>query len=329
MSLPIFFSLHSFKRVSRHIQKRNTIATVKLFVEAPRGAHMDTNYIPPSSLCIVDLFEGLGGLVKAWSMRRQHPEECDEIVSSSCKFMPEPATFRQLVDEIKESTVGKLRGDPSKGYVLIPYDSKTAGESGATPSERQPNLRAQHVRHLVTAVMRSRPGSEEELAEGDMYCFFDGGRHGNKSTLLGAICDEEGKSVPKIERPLQIVYSQESMEARKNHCRGFMTHNQLEQAYVVTKTIPGLPVQQNLVFPGSTQFSCIGPAALPNLDECWSMSVSDKNAMYGEGPHGTNRPMPGGRVDNDVGTRRKKRLLADIEPVTFWSLSEDVWAEVP
>ena len=162
------------------------------------------------------------------------------LAGKHVKLFVAPKTDKQLNKAFAESYIGQVRGESSKGFVLIIYDSKTAGESGSTPSERQPQLRPQHVKHLIGGVMSSR--NVDAIDDGDMYAMFDGGRFGDESALMNAFTDSTGKSVQKHKTKLSIVYSHESLEARKELVRGYMTMKQLETCYLITARAPQLPV---------------------------------------------------------------------------------------
>ena len=89
-------------------------------------------------------------------------------------------------------------------------------------------------------------------------------------------------------------------------------------------TRPTIASCQNIVVQGSTSGDALTTVALPQLDKCWDMTAAEKNQLYGD-----NRPMPGGRVEgDDGGVRRKRRTLTDVEPVTYWGSTLELYKEL-
>ena len=81
-----------------------------------------------------------------------------------------------LASAIKCTDVGAYDPCAHDGRtVAVVFDSKLAGEASSKALQRLPPFQQDECRLLLEAV-RGRHGAEDELPEGDLYLFLDGGR---------------------------------------------------------------------------------------------------------------------------------------------------------
>ena len=114
------------------------------------------------------------------------------MVAERIKLVDGKASETTLADIIRESAVGKVRGDAS-GSAVIVYDTKLSGEDKKRPALRPPVVRKPHLDKMVRAVLRSRlsPTEPLRLSPGDVSCMCDGGRDAHH-LLMSAFVVPEG-----------------------------------------------------------------------------------------------------------------------------------------
>ena len=121
-----------------------------------------------------------------------YQKDAARAIRSSIKLIAEPAREAALVEQIRESVVGAMRGDTDTGdndraYVAIMLEARLLGESVTRPAIRPPTLQQDHARKLVRAALLSRLSADEEQVlnedsfhDGDQFLFMDGGKHGDR-----------------------------------------------------------------------------------------------------------------------------------------------------
>ena len=136
-----------------------------------------------------------------------------------------------LIKSMRESAVANLIfPDDSPGYIGVVYDQKEAGECSARAHLRVPPLReaGHHLRRMIGLRLRATSpdgGQTMEIHPRDLFLIPDGGKDGNRGALLQSFAN-----VKKDVRQLNIMFQQESLEARLHKVRGFVSLNQLENA---------------------------------------------------------------------------------------------------
>ena len=110
--------------------------------------------------------------------------QASNLVRSHVELIPDMDDEDRLSAALKATAAGLSKGKKSteqrtaSTYVAIVYDVKLSGESSCRPHLRLPNFRVKHAEHLVKVAMKLK--SVDELDEGDLYIFPDGGKHGRQ-----------------------------------------------------------------------------------------------------------------------------------------------------
>ena len=143
--------------------------------DAPAVAAADNIIeVPPPSADPVG-FENLGREDQvSWRRHALH------IMRQYVRLIPEPRQASQLVAQIKESSLGRLIGDPM-GLVLLHYDVKLGGEPVTRPDLRVAPLRDANYSRMVRSVLEARfqgDGDAPTLQTGDIGLIIDAGRNG-------------------------------------------------------------------------------------------------------------------------------------------------------
>lgn len=97
------------------------------------------------------------------------------MVKQRVKLVVEPTSDSAFATALADAEIGKVRGSTDRRVVVL-YDVKKAGESMTAPHIRQPPFRKEHGQKVVRALLSSRGSGE--MHEGDMFFFFDAGKHG-------------------------------------------------------------------------------------------------------------------------------------------------------
>ncbi len=240
-------------------------------------------------------------------------------------LIPEADLSNELVSSIKLNSVGSLQGSAVTGYVMIYLDANQLGESTTQPWCRQVNVSPGVVKKLVMAALAAR-GASESISDWDLLCMRDGGRH-VEHTLLSAICNTDGKMLPKHKRSMFVIYSEQAVAARMG-CppRGTATMNQLETVFVVTKNILSVGKKPRLHFPGcTTSGNSLAPVGLPCRTEGWQLSFGEKKAAYGP----NKRVLPGGPAeDPQAASGKNQRKDSDTEPFSYWGTVPPLYDEL-
>ena len=70
-----------------------------------------------------------------------------------------------------------------------------------------------------------------EIDKGGIYLMWDGGRH-YEQKFLGLFVSGVQKITDKTSRNLNVVYSEEALDKRREISRGFVTINQIEKLWL-------------------------------------------------------------------------------------------------
>lgn len=97
-------------------------------------------------------------------------------VKQRVKLIVEPVSEGAFATALSDAEIGKMRGSADR-RIMCMYDVKKGGESITAPHLRQPPLRKEHAQKAVRCLNQSR-GNASEVHEGDLFLFFDGGKHG-------------------------------------------------------------------------------------------------------------------------------------------------------
>lgn len=110
---------------------------------------------------------------------------------------------------------------------------KDSGEVLTCPSHRVPSLRDPHLSKLVGATLKAR--SETcELNDNDVYVLFDGGKHGNETSLTKVFTNDDG-ALTKSKRIIYVAYNEESV-CERYHKKTGTAVQQEEMMLLMTKT---------------------------------------------------------------------------------------------
>ena len=222
-------------------------------------------------------------LTKAFADMTHSKDKLEGFLTQAKRFIAthvslgvETDTDDQIIKAMQESAAAKCMKD---GFTGIFYDSKVAGEASTHPSVRLPPLRdgGEHLKRLVALRLRAGAG---EIAEKEVFFIYDAGKDGNKSCFVGAF-----PGLQKEVRHINVVYDQDSLEARLDKVRGYLPVNQLERIYMITRGIIKMPDRKSLHFSGTNRGNSIGPVAMPSYDEqeaVWRAPMKQKKDIIGK-----------------------------------------------
>lgn len=98
-------------------------------------------------------------------------------------------------------------------------------------------------------------------------------------------------------RPLYLHFDEESLEERLDKLRGYLSVNQNERIWVISKAALSLPSKKRRHFQGTNKGNAIGPVALPAFDspDVWRVSQKLKKEIIGKsgGKIFVGGPLPG------------------------------------
>ena len=252
-------------------------------------------------------------------------------------------THSQLVAEIKHAPLNEKRGNVKSGFVMIIVDPKLCGEGVTTAASKIVNLRDDHLKRTISAVLEAR-GSAKHISAGDVLVLFDGARYDHKR-LASLIVDDESATIPTVKRELSIILTEdfllyqtpnlnkhtkkESAErsADQSLTRGMMTVAQRETIYFHTAAAhqPALKKRKNAVFEGTTCGDHLYGVSLPTAFMTWNLSFKDKKQTHGNARIGISTPKKEGA---EGASTKRRRHDDDIEPHSFWSRHPDVYTEL-
>lgn len=286
------------------------------------------------------------------SMCNQDQNHWDQYIRKQLRtyvhIIPETKSMAELEHAIRESTLANIRGDPT-GLVLYYYDVKMHGEPATRPELRIAPFRDAIYHKLVRAVLSGRcpAGAQPALRTGEVAVLLDGGRHGNATKLLapwregtGSKKDEDCEAAAEadgdddddanskrgfVARTLNLVYTEESILARRKRVRGGTgSIRQSEWAHMLAHARIALPERQRKHFPGSTSGDSIYGIGKPDLAKEWTVSWKDKKEMYGK----RNLIPVGGKTegaDPDAEQPERKTDTTEV-PVAYHGMPS-VWYE--
>ncbi len=108
------------------------------------------------------------------------------LVHTHVEFCVESESDDAIIQKLKNSAAGKLRGSAEKKtHVGFFYNPNHCGESSSKPHVRPPPLRqnGEHLRHAQSLVLRAR---DWHLDDGDLWFIFDAGREGSNFFVFAA-----------------------------------------------------------------------------------------------------------------------------------------------
>ena len=290
------------------------IAVGSMAHHANRGEDAQDKYMS----AIMALSESDRGLIK------QAEKEASRLLRSRVKLTPPLSSEKALRAFLQSSTIGSILGDED-GYAVIWYDVKLGGESLTNPKFRCAPLRGAgtHMKSFFKSVATSRP-TTPKLHYGDMYVFCDGGTLSLKDKFVKCFDDDNGKPVGRVTKDIYLHYSLESQLQRRDRLHNFTSSvMQLEGIHLLTAENNSTPVRSNLHCEGDSSGTVLGPVAAPNLNDQWSLPYGVKRDLYGKDAR------PDGRLEcGDLSDLKKKRHDADVEPVTYWPMSPEIYRDI-
>jgi hypothetical protein len=168
--------------------------------------------------------------------------EAERMVNSKCAWLIEPESVLEVKTAIMSSNAGRSEGRDGMQYVLIVYDYKQACEPKTSPATRVATLRDNRMSKCIAGSIdarRTHMGRESvELMPGDMYLLFDGSRSGNMAKLKSGFVTDAGEALPKAERRLTLIYSEEGIARRRQIVRGTGSVKQQEGLMMITPLKP-------------------------------------------------------------------------------------------
>ena len=184
---------------------------------------------------------------------------------------------------ITETPFGRIRGNPElEEYYVINVDAKLHGVSGGMEQFRAPQLRLELLGYAMQAVLSGRSPNPDsiETDKGDIYLMWDGGRH-YEQKFLGLFVSGVQKITDKTSRNLNVVYSEEALDKRREISRGFMTISHIEKVVAVSRETPKLGKRPNIHFSGTTTGDSIYGVGLPEAKDGWVVNHKVNKAMFG------------------------------------------------
>lgn len=171
-------------------------------------------------------------------------------------------------------------------YVLVVYDYKQASESKTNPQTRIAPLRDARCLNSIVATIDARrtvAGSAvTHLVPGDLYCVFDGSRPGNVNKLRLGFVDEEGQALPKFERKLMLIYSEDCAAKRRAVVRGTGSVKQQEGLLLLSRHKVKVPRRKRKHFDGTSAGDTFVNIPAVGPDEEWRLPLGIKKLLYAQ-----------------------------------------------
>ncbi len=219
-----------------------------------------------------------------------------------------------------------MQGTGSK-YVLVVYFTNIAGEASSQPRLRPPSLQPARLKRLVGGVLAARGEDPDTINDNDVFLCFDGGRQGLEPTLLNVFVRSDGKAMTRERRPVYLTYSEDDLAARRDHDHASHLH-QVEVMHCITKEPMRMVKKPRIHFAGTNRGNSLGPIALTNRQELWSLTVAQKRALYGPaGKVFVGGPGPSSSTNTETHAA-DKRLDTDVVPVAYHGTTEIFWEEI-
>ena len=216
-------------------------------------------------------------------------EKAERQFKEYVAIIPETGTRSEMQVKIEATGIGKLRGSPETGYVMIFFHANLSGESATQPSTRRPSVSPCLPKALFAPLIASR--GLEQINDGDMIVCCDGGKSGAEHIILGGLCNPEtGKTLPKHKKSIYITKTEESASTHKEITRGTATVNQVEMLHMLTHVAQRTQKKNRVKMDGTTAGTIIGPIGAQACE--WITTFDEKKLMYGP----DKRPLPGGKV---------------------------------
>ena len=271
----------------------------------------------------------------------------------------------ELKAKIQGCRMAMTAGDGS-GLVLFHFDIKKFGEATTRPDLRIAPLRDSSYVRLVSTVLAARralsdadgPSSASEpqplqtLAVGELALLFDGGRRGNASRLINPWKGPGGKKgstkdndedvdeddnddeaaarsdiVPNL---LQLVFSADSLAARKKIVRGTLSLKQIEWCHIISHSRISLPERAWKHYPGTNCGDTLVGVKLPQTDasSVWKLTWEEKKALYGKRHLIAVGGKTEGASDKNNGAIMSRRTATALEPVCYHPFPEELYASL-
>ena len=157
--------------------------------------------------------------------------------------------------------------------VAVVFDSKVAGKASSKAPQRLPPFQQDECRRLLEGV-RSRHGAEDELPDGDLYLFLDGGR-GIVDRMTSHFI---GKTY--VSKTVHIHLDPDSLAKQMDRVRGVAVHNVHETMKIVTSRWPkGLCSKSRQHYSGPTATNGLCAVVLPDVSNLWHVLWPAKKDM--------------------------------------------------
>ncbi|CAL1156779.1 unnamed protein product, partial [Cladocopium goreaui] len=167
-------------------------------------------------------------------------------VATTVKLIVDPGQEDKLVDLYVDSWIKDYKdekrqnqpGEEPFSTKLLGhfFDSKKCSEAASAPHLRPPPLKEGRAQRILSAIVRVRfpvnADGAPTFSDGDIFFMNDGGRPGHHNQLTTLKSGDD--AVQKFEKVLAIIYSEESLAARKERNKMAMgAIKQLESVYML------------------------------------------------------------------------------------------------
>ena len=211
--------------------------------------------------------------------------------------------------------------------VLIIFDVKLCGEPDSNPQTRIAPLRDCIYQSLVAGVTEVRDGvmKSNEFPEGDLVLLLDGGRYGNKTSLIKPWKTSVDGSQRKLEESQVFVfYDEESLRNSRGLTRGTNSLRRVEHMHVLTHaklTLPEVPYE---VLPGTNKGDAMGPITVDKWQDEWFLTPEEKKAVYSK----KHRVEVGGQGPAMDTTPELTNIYQGQVPVFYHPMPHDFYASL-
>ena len=172
------------------------------------------------------------------------------------------------------------------------------------------------MRNMFSAVLNSRP-DPTTIAEGDQYVWMDAGKPG-LAHYFESVFKAGRTPMQKHKRTITILYSYESITARRDRAKESKDVNLVETAHMISKNELKLPVKDRVGLTGLNSTNGVGPLPInPPTSACLSVPWKVKKEILSD----RIRRVGGPTEDAEPVDRRKPD---DMEVVFLHSMS-NVW----
>ena len=209
-------------------------------------------------------------------------------------------------------------------YILILYDTKTAGENKYRPHIRMPPLREDHLAKLIGGVVQARSDGARGLRQSDLFAILDGGRDIPDKMVNNCFVDPEGKFLMKSKRTIHMSYLEDALQDSRALHRGFLALNQIERMHLITGSALALNERRRIIYAGSNSGNFIGPLAAPDKTCLLTLTQAEKREMYGP----MNRVTEGRGGHDVVPEDGDDDVVDESQTAFFHTMTIGFWKEV-